>query len=362
LNQLKNLGWDASLASAFGEAAREGQVPARVSAQEREGYKVIAACGEYPASMTGRLHHNAHHTEDLPTVGDWVAVDVHADSGFARIHGILPRKTALLRKLSNGRVFAPQVVASNFDVVFIATSANRDFNPRRIERMLTLVWESGATPVVLVTKIDLVDDAASFVDRAQEIAWGAPVHAVSAHAGVGVEQLEPYIGVGRTVVFLGTSGVGKSTLTNRLLGEDRMFVNAVRADDDRGRHTTTSRNLLPLRGGGAIIDTPGLRAVSLWDSEEGMEATFGDIEELAGNCRFGDCGHGSEPGCAVNAAVAGGQLSEDRLASYFKLQREIAHVQRKQNRAEASNAKRRFKTLSRDIRRNLSERRREWGR
>ncbi|MEE8105997.1 MAG: ribosome small subunit-dependent GTPase A [Planctomycetota bacterium] len=348
MNELQNLGWNDTLACAFVELADVGFLPARVSAQEREGYKVICRRGEVPATLAGRFHHRIQHTEDIPAVGDWVAVTLH--DGFARIHALLPRRTLLRRKLSNERIFAPQVVAANFDTVFITTSANRDFNVRRLERLLTLVWESGASPVVLITKIDLVDDASPFVEEAAAVAWGAEVHALSAHEGIGCDVLDGYRAPGKTLVMLGTSGVGKSTLTNLLLGEQRMYVQTVRADDDRGRHTTSSRNLLPLPGGGAIIDTPGLRAVALWASDDGVEAAFGDIQEIAAECRFNDCGHAGEPGCAVADAIANGHVDPERFAAYQKLQREVAFVRRKENRSEAANTKKKWKQITKDMR------------
>ena len=360
MQELQNLGWSAELASAFEEQKRDGCVPARVSAQEREGYRIIAECGEYPATMSGRMHHDARHTEDVPAVGDWAVVSIHPDSGFARIHSLLPRRTALRRKLSNERVFAPQVVAANIDTVFIATSANRDFNPRRIERLLTLVWESKAQPVLLLTKCDLVDDPDPLVDRARGVAWGTPVHPLSAHAGIGLDVLQDYVAGGQTIVLLGTSGVGKSTLSNHLVGEQRMYVQAVRADDDRGRHTTTSRHLLPLPGGGAIIDTPGLRAVALWAADEGLQSTFGDIEEFAGACRFGDCAHKGEPGCSVEAAVERGLIEPDRLAAYFKLQRELAHLDRKRNQQSTSETKKRNKAQTKMYRNSQKSHKRQW--
>jgi len=362
VNQLHSLGWNAALASAYEEQQRDGCKPARITAQEREGYRLIAECGEYPASMSGKMHHESRHSEDLPAVGDWVVASIHPEGGFARVHAVLPRQTALRRKLSNERVFAPQVVAANIDIVFIATSANRDFNPRRIERLLTLAWESKAQPVVLLTKCDLVEDTEPLVDRARAVAWGTPVHAISTLAGIGLDALDDYLIDGRTVVVLGTSGVGKSTLTNHLVGSDRMFVQTVRADDDRGRHTTTSRHLLPLPGGGAIIDTPGLRAVSLWAADEGLQSTFGDIEEFAGACRFGDCAHQGEPGCAVDAAVGRGLIARDRLDAYFKLQRELQHLDLKRSQQATTNTKKRFKAQTKFTRKSQGARRREWGR
>ncbi|MEM8883420.1 MAG: ribosome small subunit-dependent GTPase A [Planctomycetota bacterium] len=341
---LKDLGWNDRYAFGFEEFARDGLVPGRVSAQEREGYRVIVEAGEYPATVTGRYHHEARHSESMPAVGDWVAASVHDD--FARIHVLLARRTALRRKVSNDRVFAPQVVAANIDVVFLATSANRDFNLRRLERLLTLVWESGAEPVVLVTKADLVDDIAPYVAQAEETAYGVPVHAVSAHSGLGLAEFRAHVEPGRTAALVGTSGVGKSTLTNHLLGTRRMRVQSQRESDDRGRHTTTTRELFVLPDGGCIVDTPGLRTVSLWASDEGLESTFGEIEELAARCRFSDCTHKQEPGCAVREGV-----DEERLASYHKLQRELAFTEQKADKREAAKAKRKWKTFSKAVRR-----------
>jgi len=344
LPDLKDLGWSAVHAHGFEEFEKQGLVPARVSAQEREGYRIITSDAEYPASVTGRFHHQARHGESMPAVGDWVAASAHEE--FARIHTLLPRRTVLRRKISREGVYAAQVVAANVDLVLVATSANREFNVRRMERLLTLVWESGAEPVVLVTKTDLAADPESYLDEAREAAYGVPVLGLSAMSGAGLAELRRHTGPGKTVALVGSSGVGKSTLTNHLLGEKRMLVRAQRADDDRGRHTTTTRELFPLPGGGCIIDTPGLRAVALWASDEGLDSAFGDIDELAARCRFNDCRHQEEPGCAVREGV-----DEDRLASYHKLQRELEHQKRKESRAEAANAKRRWKAITKQNRR-----------
>jgi len=326
---LASLGWSDALGRAFAPFAAEGLVPARIGAEHQHVYTLLTTEGERLARVTGRLRHEAGGRADFPAVGDWVAARCPAGEDRATIHAILPRRSRFSRRLA-GEKDDEQVVAANVDTVFLVMGLDGDFNPRRLERYLTVAWDSGAEPVVLLNKADLCDERDA---RRREIeALGAPTHLVSARSGLGLDALGAYLRPGRTVALLGSSGVGKSTLVNRLLGEERLRTRDVRSRDDRGRHTTSTRQLLALPGGGLVIDTPGMRELQLWDSAAGLGATFADLEELGASCRFGDCGHGSEPGCAVRAAVEEGRLPRERLESYHKLQRELVALAVRQDR------------------------------
>ena len=340
MNQLVQLGWTPEWESAFQSLQRPDLEPARVLEEQKKLYRVGTAAGERLAVMAGRLYHETVTADDRPAVGDWVALEVL--EGRSRVRHILPRRTCIVRK-AVFRSSEPQVVASNVDTVLVVTSLNRDFSPRRLERFLALVWESGARPVVVLNKSDLCDRVAAMTEEAVAIAVGVDVHALSAKEGNGVDALAAYLGRGETVAFVGSSGVGKSTLLNRLAGADVQAVKEIRRDDDRGRHTTTNRNLIVLPNGALLLDTPGMREIALWADGEGMEAAFSDIEALARQCRFRDCAHGREPGCAVVGAVRRGRLDADRYESYGKLKRELAHIETKQNQRAANDAKRRWK-------------------
>ena len=295
---LESLGWDASLAEAFHPYEQHGFVPARAAVEHRIEYVVYSALGELRAELAGRLRHDEEH----PAVGDWLAVAARPDEGRATINAILPRRSAFVRKVAWAET-KPQVVAANVDVVFVVCGLDLNFNIRRIERFLTLAWESGAQPVVLLTKADLCEDVEAYVLEVESVAFGVPVHAVSAPHGDGVETVRSYIPHGRTAALLGSSGVGKSTLVNALVGEEVLATNAVR-EDGRGRHTTSHRELVPLPEGGVVLDTPGMRELQLWDAASGLESAFQDLDALVGQCRFADCAHEREPGCAVRAALA----------------------------------------------------------
>lgn len=332
---LEDLGWSDVLARSFAElkdtvsnTSSASASPARVVAAQREHYRLLTPLGALDAQLSGRVRHQAQEGE-LPVVGDWVAA-VAREDGSATITACMPRATALVRKRA-GRAAAPQVLAANLDVVFLVTSLNGDLNPRRIERTLSMIWEGGAQPVVLLSKLDLCDDIAPRIASVSEVALGVPVHALSTQRGDGLDALEPYLQRGRTLALIGSSGVGKSTLANRLIGQDVLATSEIRADDHKGRHTTTSRELFVLQSGALLIDTPGMRELALWDAEAGLDAAFGDIEELATHCRFGDCQHQREPGCAIHEAIASGLLQPARWANYGKLQRELSHEARRRD-------------------------------
>jgi ribosome biogenesis GTPase len=328
---LRELGWDDSWAAAFADHAAAGLVAARVTIEFNHIYRVTAAEGELQAQHAGRLLHRASGRHQLAAVGDWVAVRRNAGEATGTIEDILPRRSKFSRKVA-GDLTEEQVVASNIDTVFLVMGLDGDFNPRRIERYLLTSWESGARPVVLLSKADLVDDPAPRVKQIEALASGVPVHAITAviRELEGGQRLMPdvaavdrYLGLGRTGALLGSSGAGKSTLINTLLGSAKLKTTPVRASDSRGRHTTRHRQLILLPGRGVLIDTPGMRELQLWDVAESVQETFEDIEALGAECHFTDCRHLEEPRCAVKAAVAAGSLASDRLAGYHKLQDEL---------------------------------------
>ena len=307
-------------------AALAAEYPAltlcRVVLQEKGQYRIVSEQGEQPAAVSGRFQFEAAAPADYPAVGDYVMADPNGGE-TAVIHHILPRQSVFVRRAA-GTAHAGQVVAANIDTVFLCMSLNNDFNLRRLERYLSAAWDSGASPVVVLTKADLCDDLAGRLAEAERVALGAEVIALSALDG-GWERLAPYAAPGRTLAFVGSSGVGKSTLINRLLGEETLATGGLR-NDDRGRHTTTHRALLFLPGGAMVIDTPGMRELGLWDAGEGLDTAFSDVEQLTARCRFRDCTHENEPGCAVRAALERGELDPARWRSYQKLTAENARA------------------------------------
>lgn len=326
--KLQELGWDTHFREAFEAYKPEGSLPARVAVSYGSSCTCWTTDGELKATVGGRLRlgHDEGDTSPtgLPTVGDWVALRPPAAPGAAAlVHAILPRKTAFIRKVAGTR-FREQVVAANIDYVLVITSLNREFNVRRLERYVTLTRESGAEPVIVLSKTDLAPNlVAEHREKAMSVAPGVPVHAVSAHTGEGLDELLSYSEGYRTLALLGSSGVGKSTIINRLAGREVLPTQEVR-EDDRGRHTTTHRELVILPGGGILVDTPGMRELQMWESAEGLTKAFDDIEQLASQCRFGNCRHQTEPGCAVLHALESGILSAARFESYRGLHDEIS--------------------------------------
>jgi ribosome biogenesis GTPase len=337
-HSLEALGWNQFFAEAFAPYEPEGLIAGRVAVQERGGVVLFTATGTLRAEVANRLAREGGQV----VAGDWVAAEQLLGEDRAIVRAVLPRRSRFARK--EPWLTEEQVVAANVDTVFLVTDCGRDFKPRRLERYLTAAWDSGAAPVIVLTKSDLAADVSETVAEAEAIAFAVPVHAVSSVTGEGLGELDPYLLPGRTVALLGSSGVGKSTLVNRLLGEDLLATAELRRDG-RGRHTTTHRELVHLPGGALLLDTPGMRELQLWADESALDETFADVVELARECRFSDCAHGQEPGCAVRAALGNGSLPQIRWESYSKLQRELRALAVKQDvrlRSEARKERRRF--------------------
>jgi ribosome biogenesis GTPase len=353
---LEDYGWSQHFAEAFAPFAAEGFEAGRVLLQHNRIYALYTAAGELEAETTGRLRYLARGADDLPAVGDWVVIRSTAEEGKAKIHEVLPRRSKFSRKTA-GRETEEQIVAANVDTVFLVTGLDNDYNPRRVERYLIMAWESGAEPVVVLNKADLVEDAEAKREEIESVAPGVPVLLLSAKRGEGVEQLHPYIGRGRTVALMGSSGVGKSTIVNRLLGSEVQRTQEVRLSDAKGRHTTTHRELFLLPSGGLVLDTPGMRELQLLVSEKGLRETFEEIEEIAAHCRFGDCRHEGEPDCAVREALESGALDASRYENYRKMQAEMRHAATLVDQRKAQEEKARVKRVHRAF--NKSQRQRE---
>ena len=346
---LRELGWNDFFEDQLG-ACDPAIQPARVVSEHGERPLVAGAFGTTSAPLTGRFRSTA---DRMPAAGDWVGL---LDG---RVDALLEPRTALCRKAA-GRASRTQVIAANVDVVFVVTSVNRDLNPRRIERYLVAVARSGADGVVVLSKADLEAELRPLLNLARSAAGEAPVFPVSALRNEGLEPLHARLGPGITAAFVGSSGVGKSTLVNRLVGHEEQAVFAARADDDRGRHTTTARRLIPFPGGGMLLDTPGLRELGLAGGDD-LGAVFDDIDQLARRCRYRDCGHEAEPGCAVRAAVDQGTLTEGRLAGWEKLAREDAHLQRRRDELAQRDQRIHQRKRSKQIRLAMLEKqRRDW--
>jgi ribosome biogenesis GTPase / thiamine phosphate phosphatase len=353
--RLAELGWDDDRAQQFAPFSEKADVrPGRVAIEFNHNYRLYVDGDEIEAIAAGRLKHHAESRSQLPAVGDWVAVRKRAEEDRGSIQAILPRRSKFSRKAA-GNITDEQVVAANVDVVFLVMALDNDFSVRRMERYMLLARESGAAPVVLLTKPDLSEDVPAQVAEVAAVAGDLPIHVLSPKRDEGVEQVRAYLRVGRTGALLGSSGVGKSTIINRLLGTDQLKTRDVRESDSKGRHTTTHRELVKLREGGLIIDTPGMRELQLWDVGEAVKETFEDIEALAAGCHFTNCRHRGEPRCAVKAAVADGKLSAARLDSYHKLQAEIAHLSTQQDERARLEDKRQSKIMNKALRARLRD-------
>lgn len=347
--RLEDLGWDETCARHFEAWAEKADVqPGRVGIEFNHIYRVLTPDGELEAGATGRLKHRAQSRSELPAVGDWVVIRKRPGEDRATIQAILPRRTKFSRKAA-GNVTDEQVVAANVDVVFLVMALDADFSLRRLERYLLLARESGAAPVVLLTKPDVCDDVARRVAEVSLLTDDLPVHVVSPKHHQGLEHVSAYLAPGRTGALLGSSGVGKSTIINRLAGTDVQRTREVRDADSKGRHTTSHRELVILPDGGLIIDTPGMRELQLWDVGDAVRETFDDIEALAAGCHFTDCRHRDEPRCAVKAGVEEGSVAPERLDSYLELQEELAYLARQQDERLQLEEKRRAKVMGKAL-------------
>lgn len=344
---LQTLGWNDYFNSEFSKYIEQGYSVGRIALEHKRIYRIFTEKGEVLGEVSGKLRHNSMTREDFPAVGDWVLISPRYEEGKATIHGVLPRFSKFSRKVA-GTTTEEQIVATNVNTLFLVNALNQDFNLRRIERYLIMAWESGANPVIVLTKSDLCNDVDEKIKQIEAVALGVPVHALSVKEEAGINQLDSYLLEGQTVALLGSSGAGKSTLTNRLIGVEKQLVNEIREGDDRGKHTTTHRELIVVPSGGIIIDTPGMRELQLWDTEGSLGQSFEDIETLAESCYYRDCTHGNEPKCAIVEAISVGSLEEDRFKSYLKLQKELAYLERKNDKRAQLEERNKWKKLSGD--------------
>jgi ribosome biogenesis GTPase len=345
-HHLSAFGWSEFFEDSFQPYAVSDYKAARVALEYKHLYRLYTEQGELLAEIAGKLRHEAVNRGALPAVGDWVVIRTRPEGDKATIHAVLPRRSKFTRKVAGERT-EEQIVGTNIDTVFLVTSLNQDFNLRRIERYLIVAWDSGANPVIVLSKSDLCNEVEDRFAEIRRLASGVPIYAVSVVQKEGLDELARYFQKGQTVALLGSSGVGKSTLINHLAGCDLQRVQEVREQDDRGRHTTTHRELIHLPQGGLVLDTPGMRELQLWDGEGGLNLAFDDVEAFVRGCYFGDCQHEDEPGCAVREALDKGAIDAARYRSYEKLQKELNYLARKRNISAQVTEKKKWKKLSR---------------
>ena len=322
---IKELGWNDFFNKSFSEIEIKETFPARVAEAHKDHYVLFSNEGELHAEVSGKFRYNAIAASDFPVVGDWVIARMKPEGGAAIIEGVLPRKSKFSRKVA-GTKTDEQILIANIDIVFLVTGLDNDYSLRRIERYLTLVWNGNAKPVIVLNKTDLCSELEERIAEVETISFGVPIHALSALKPEGVRGLKKYIKEGSTIALMGSSGVGKSTIINSLLGEERQKVGSVREWDDTGRHVTSYREMILLPGGGMIIDSPGMRELQMWTDEDSLDGTFSDIKEFANNCKFKDCKHKEEPGCAVKEALENGELDGKRFQGYLKLRKELNYL------------------------------------
>ncbi|MEH6987293.1 ribosome small subunit-dependent GTPase A [Cytobacillus firmus] len=342
---INKFGFDPFFKEAFSVYEEKEYQIGRVALEHKRMYRVWTDKGEMLCEVSGKFSFDASSREDFPAVGDWVVIKERSDEQRGTIHAVLPRKSKFSRKAA-GVNTEEQIVAANVDTIFLVNSLNEDLNLRRLERYLLLTWESGAAPVIVLTKADLCENLEEKLAEVDTVAMGVPVISISVMEERGIDLLKPFLEPGKTIALLGSSGVGKSTLTNYLLGAEKQKVQDIRISDDKGKHTTTHRELILLPEGAILIDTPGMRELQLWESESGLSESFTDIEQAAENCRFRDCTHENEPGCAVHMLIEEGSISRARLNSYKKLLKELAYLDRKQDKRAQSDERKRWKKIS----------------